>query len=285
MADHGPVQIREGKLDDLVAIYKGAYKQVVETIIDATTSGKIQKARTLVVIRQHLTELGVNVDEWVKTEIPKYYLDGSATVVNDLRALGVDVTKGSGFAVVNRQAIAALTDETALAFAQGITGIYRNANNVLSQALKQQLNAIIAQGKLTGEDRRTISASVTSKLKEDGLGALVDKGGRTWDFDVYSRMLVRTKATESRNQGLTNRMLASGYDLVQVTRHATEHPACAVWEGKILSLTGRTTGYPTLQEAKDGGLFHPNCKHAINAINPALAARTKAYNNPYNRKK
>ncbi len=30
-------------------------------------------------------------------------------------------------------------------------------------------------------------------------------------------------------------------------------------KGEILSLTGKTPGYPTLEEAKTAGLFHPNC--------------------------
>ncbi len=284
MADRGEVKIREGRVDDLIVIYQQAYKQVVETIVDATDAGKIRKAQTLSVIRRQLTELGVDVDKWVRAELPKYYLDGATVVVEDLRQMGVDVSKTTGFAVVNREAIKALTDETALAFAEGITGIGRNASAVLSVALKQQLNSIIAQGKLTGETRKVISNGVKETLKENGLGVLIDKGGRKWDFDVYSRMLVRTKAVEARNQGLANRMLASGYDLVQVTRHGTEHPACQVWEGKILSLTGNTPGYPTLAEAKQGGLFHPNCKHAINAINPDLARKTHAYDNPYLRR-
>ena len=34
------------------------------------------------------------------------------------------------------------------------------------------------------------------------------------------------------------------------------------WQGKVLSITGKTKGYPTLEEAKAAGLFHPNCRHA-----------------------
>lgn len=32
-------------------------------------------------------------------------------------------------------------------------------------------------------------------------------------------------------------------------------------DGKVLSLTGETPGYPTMDEAKAAGLFHPNCRH------------------------
>lgn len=43
---------------------------------------------------------------------------------------------------------------------------------------------------------------------------------------------------------------------------------CAPWNGKVLSLTGQTPGYPTLEEAEGAGLFHPNCRHASSLYIP-----------------
>jgi dihydroxyacetone kinase DhaKLM complex PTS-EIIA-like component DhaM len=288
MADRGPVKIRQGEIDDLIALYKRSYQNVIQELIDATDAGKIQRARVLARINSELESLGVDVDKWVRREIPQYYLDGANQALEDLRKLGVTVTK----APINKEAIAALTDEVSLAFAESIKTIGRGAARVLTNAQKQQINMTIAEGKLTGDSRRMISAAVEKDLTDNGIGVLIDKGGRQWAFDSYSEMLVRTKAVEARNQGLANRMLQNGYDLVQVTDHNSEHPACERWEGKILSITGNTaagTELPggievagSVQDAIDDGIFHPNCEHAINAIDPALAAKTEAYDNPFN---
>ncbi len=282
MAYTGPVKIRQGSIEELISLYKQTYAKLTREIIDATDAGKIQKARVMARINVELEALGVDVDKWARREIPQYYLDGANIAQQDLRALGVDINKNKNFAVVNKEAIAALTDEVALAFAQSITAVSRNSRQLLSDALKQQLNFIIAQGKLEGETRKAISAGVVQNLKDNGITALQDKAGKNWQFENYARMLVRTKGAEARNQGLANRMLTSGYDLVQVSNHRTDHPACAAWEGRILSLTGNTPGYPTLQQAITAGLFHPNCEHAINVIIPGLAELTTAYDNPYN---
>lgn len=278
-----PVKIREGSIDGLIRIYQNAYVRIIQEIVTATEAGRIRRARVLARINNDLEELGVDVNEWVKKEIPQYYLDGANVAQQDLRALGVDVSKSSQFAVVNQEAIKALTDETALQFAEGIRGMSRSANRILTDTLKQQLNYIIAEGRLTGETRKTISAALRVRLEQDGITALTDRAGRNWTFDNYTRMLARTKAVEARNQGLTNRMLASGYDLVQVTNHGSKHRACARWEGEVLSLTGNTPGYPTVDDARSAGLFHPNCEHAINVLVPDLAEKTVAYDNPYNR--
>jgi hypothetical protein len=280
--DGKDIKIRTGRVNDLISLLESTYKRLTEEMITATEAGKIQKARVMARINLELEALGVDVDAWVREEIPQYYLDGANTAIQDLRAQGADVSARTNFAVINKEAIAALTDEVALNFAQAIRGVGRSANNLLSDVLKQQLNYIIAEGKLTGDTRKMISNNLKQKLQDNGLTALTDRSGRQWTLDNYTRMLARTKAVEARNQGLTNRMLGYGYDLVQVTNHRSEHPACAFWEGKILSLTGKTEGYPTLQQAIEAGLFHPNCQHAINVFHPELAAITKAYDNPFN---
>ncbi len=282
MADRGEVKLRQGKIDDLIAIYQNAYEGIVKTIESSTVAGKIQKARTMAAIRQQLTDMGVDVDKWVRSEIPQYYLDGANHAVQDLKALGVDLAGPKGLAAINKEAIKSLTDDTALAFAQGMTGIARNAEMILGNAVKQQINFTIADGLLTGEARRTVAAGVKQALVDNGLSAITDRAGRNWSFENYANMLVRTKAVESRNAGLANKMLQNGYDLVQVSDHGSSHPACADWEGQILSVTGNTPGYPTVGEAESAGLFHPNCQHAINVINPDIAELTSMYDNPFN---
>lgn len=282
MADRGPVKVPDARVQALIDLYRKAYKDIVISIESATTAGRIQKARTMATIRSTLTSLGDDVDKWVKVEIPKAYLDGANIAIQDLRDLGADITGPKGLAPINREAIAALTDETSLSFAQGLTAVARNAQVILNEAARQQLNFVMADGFLKGESAKIVANNVKQQLKDQGISSITDRAGRNWTFDNYADMLVRTKIVEARNMGLANKMSQNGYDLVQVTNHRSDHAACAYWEGRILSVTGQTPGYPTLAEAKAGGLFHPRCQHAINTINLDLAKLTKAYDNSYN---
>jgi len=63
-------------------------------------------------------------------------------------------------------------------------------------------------------------------------------------------------------EGTANRLVEQGHDLVKVSTHRGACELCQPWQGKILSITGKTEGYPTLEEAKAEGLFHVNCRHA-----------------------
>lgn len=100
------------------------------------------------------------------------------------------------------------------------------------------------------------------KVSEDvGITAFIDKRGRSWNMASYTDMLCRTSSMQIFHQAKTNEYLAHGEDLVIVTSHTPTCAKCAPWNGKILSLTGETPGYPTMEEAKAAGLFHPNCRH------------------------
>lgn len=280
MADRGPVKILEPRIQALIDLYSSVYKKITTEMITATVAGKIQRARLMVRINHELEVMGVDVQDWIKKEIPRYYNDGAAIAIQDLRKLGLELSTATS-APINAAAIAALVDETSAAAFEAITGISRNVSNIISSTQRRALTLTIAEGKLTAETRKMLAAQLKEQLAESGIGAIKDKLGREWTFDRYSSMLVRTQGVEARNMGLANKMVQYGYDLVQVSNHGTKHLACRKWEGKILSITGKTPGYPTLAQAKAEGLFHPNCKHAINVINESLAKKTKAYDNPY----
>ena len=127
IADHGEIKLRELKIKSLIDLYHQTYKDIVETITDATLAGKIQKARTMATIRAQLEELGENVDDWVKTEIPQYYLDGANVALQDLKDAGVEISGPKGLVAVNKESIAYLVDETRNAFATSMTAIAKNS--------------------------------------------------------------------------------------------------------------------------------------------------------------
>ena len=59
------------------------------------------------------------------------------------------------------------------------------------------------------------------------------------------------------------RIKSQGHDLVKISTHKTDCHFCKPWQGKILSITGKTPGYHTLEEAQASGLFHEGCRHAM----------------------
>lgn len=270
------VPIDEKRLLKLTTTFKTAYIDITNEISTATNFGVANRKAILAQIDAILTDLGTNVAEFVEKDIAKNYEIGANDAIKQLSNVGAPINVSEGFNRVHKEAIAALVDDTARAFGESLTGVSRSANLLLGRATRDMITQKIAKGQIGGEALREVRQQIKGVLQEQGLSALVDKGGRTWDLDRYAEMLYRTKVVESRNRGLGNRLAENDYDLVEVSSHGATD-VCGSWEGKILSLTGATPGYPTLADAEADGLFHPNCRHAINALIPSLARQTNAY--------
>lgn len=271
------VEVNEAKILKLTKTLKSAYKEIVNEISSATDFGVYNRMAILAQVDRRLTELGTDVDAFIREELPDYYKRGADDAITQLRKQGAPIETAYGFNRIHIEAIEALIDDTAKSFGETLSGISRSANRLLGKTTRELLTQQMAKGMISGEALQSTTKMIKGILQEEGLDALVDKGGRHWTLDRYSEMLLRTKAVEARNRGLINRVVENGYDLVQVSHHFSACDLCAPWEGKILSVTGKVKGYPTLDLAESEGLFHPNCRHAINTLVPELAKLTNAY--------
>jgi hypothetical protein len=271
------VPINEDDVKKLAEFLKSAYGRIVAEIYDATDFGVANRKAILAQIEEILANLGEDMSKFADEVLTEYYKAGAGDAIIQLKNIDAEIQVASGFNKLHRDAIVALVDDTVAAFSESLTGVKRSAFRLLGEAVRSKLQQEIALGVVTGDALRKIRQNIKGVLQEEGLAAMVDKRGRSWALDAYSEMVFRTKAIEARNMGLANRMSENGYDLVQVSSHFGSCDLCAPWQGEILSTTGQTTGYPSLNDAMSDGLFHPNCRHAINALSPKLANITSAY--------
>lgn len=116
------------------------------------------------------------------------------------------------------------------------------------------------------ENREATSATLNSAVQnamrrfaENGITGFTDIAGRNWGIYEYTNMAMRTAIHRASLQATLNTMSRIGIDLCFVQRHTGACPKCASWYGKILSASGLSDEYPSLQQAMDAGLFHPNC--------------------------
>lgn len=270
------VSLNEDNIKKLTQLFKNSYKDIVNEITTATSFGVSNRKAILSQIEKILKDLGVDVDKFIKDEIPSYYKQGAEQAIKQLNNVGAAITVKTGFNRVHKDYIMALIDDTSEAFGDSLSAVKRSATSLLGKAVRDGVTQKIAKGITAGESLRQVRDTIVLQLKEQGLAALKDKAGRSWELDRYAEMLFRTKVVEARNRGMVNRMAENGYDLVQVSSHGADD-VCGDWEGKILSMTGQTKGYDTVAEAEADGLFHPNCKHALNVMIPKLARQTNAY--------
>ena len=90
----------------------------------------------------------------------------------------------------------------------------------------------------------------------------VDNKIRNYDPDSLSELIARTRTRDLREIGFHQNMVQAGLDLVVVSIGGSGD-ACRTWEGKVLSITGETAGYPTVEEVRaTREIWHPRCVHS-----------------------
>ena len=149
--------------------------------------------------------------------------------------------------------------------------VLRKANDAY-----QQVMANATTGLLAGTDTRIqASQKMLNEFASKGITSFVDKAGRNWDLGSYAEMCARTVSSHAALQGHIDRQIEVGEDLVKVSTIGTTCPICQRWQGVVLSISGNSPKYHSVDEAKASGLFHPNCKHTLVMHIPELDGEGK----------
>ncbi len=153
----------------------------------------------------------------------------------------------------------------------------RMAENVID-ALRCATVAALRENAVAGGSKKELARALEEKwlgaAKDGETYQFVDSGGNVWDTKTYVAMNVRTNAMRVYNDSLADTIArATGGDLARVSVGGDPNcRLCFPWEGRILSLTGRTKGFPTYEEARKSGCFHPNCVHTLEYVDELLDA-------------
>lgn len=84
-------------------------------------------------------------------------------------------------------------------------------------------------------------------------------------MDKYAAMLARTTRAETENLSMIQQALREGIDLVECDIVSPTCDSCAVYQGRVYSISGNDSRYPALYKTafKSGySIIHPNCRHS-----------------------
>ena len=295
------IEVDNASIQQLELLFTVATKDLSNYIF--TLNGKVITKAQIMMLRQEchqrIQKLGNDVGTWISTAIPLAYAQGQhdaarqqshfgdkaaaaailAVIVHEHYAnkaiTGVKVvTPPAGHLDLQNQGVKAIMDDMSSSFGESLTVMSRSVDGVISKVQSLHLRRLIAEQADKGATADAISKQITAILEDNNIYSLVDRAGKHWQPDVYAKMLTRTKLVEARNNGMMNALIGVGHDLVQVSAHGAIDQ-CGPWESRILSISGNNKLFPSVEDAYSGGLFHPNCKHSLNAVNPAFYPSSK----------
>lgn len=258
--------INESLLRDIIEIYSDAEAQLLENVAKRAAKG--------------VTEVGWNENELVEVQELNQKL---SKILNDSTKLSkAKLSKGiidsyvKGVKDVIRQASghASILSSQELNIPIALQTMIIEAHNLLDSAQFQVLRnaqdayrAITANastGLLSGvDDKQRAIQKMLNESADRGITHFTDRAGRVWDLSSYAEMSIRTSTMNAYLQGHIDTQIELGEDLVQISSVGTTCPLCAPWQGVVLSISGKSTKYRSLDSAKSAGLFHPNCIHDL----------------------
>lgn len=204
--------------------------------------------------------------KFVDTNVPLVYKAFGTEALKDARKLRPGI--GKELSQIHEEAQRALADDAYLKFGNLRAQIQRSAQETVQLAKQTKIREQLAAGQALGLDARDIAGEVEKTIKDQGVVGLITRSGSQLQVDDYAQMLTETMLANSARDGTKNVALEFGFDLVRVTTHGSDHPECAKFEGKVLSLSGDTPGVWSIEQATDEGLFHPRCKHNYFVVDP-----------------
>ncbi|MGE5572948.1 MAG: phage minor capsid protein [Bacteroidota bacterium] len=251
------VLLSKAEADRLAKLYMKAELEIVKAINQALERRNDTRYLRAMLenVKKVQADLLKGTRAWSEQAVPRLYREGMKEAESQLQRAGLSVK--FGFGAVHQQAVQVLAENSYRRLADIVQVIGRRTEDLYRETALEATRQSIIGYKTWSE----VAGDIRKRLQEQGVTAFEDRRGRKWNLSTYSEMVARTTTAEAHLAGTGNRLLENGHDLVIISSHGSPCEKCTKWEGRVISLTGKTPGYPTLEHAKGEGLFHPNCRH------------------------
>lgn len=247
------------KIEKLIEIYKEAEKRLIKTITEKQAKGNVTifYKEMLKQVQQEILRLQIFHTQWATDITKQLYMQAYEEALYDLGISDNTLTQ------LHKEAIELI--------AENIVSSLNEAVNLVGRQVEDKIREIglnsTANKFATGNTIKQMQKELVNSLIDEGLTGIKDKLGRNIPINVYAETLARSIVAETQNTCVKNTMKEHGKDLVKMTSHYGCCPICAVYEGRVYSISGKDSRFPYLKSLpgfKDGyNNLHPRCRHRI----------------------
>jgi hypothetical protein len=176
---------------------------------------------------------------------------------------------------INAQQVSGRVAVNAPKLASKVGGMLEADIRFLRNAVAEQARIGATEG-LTAREIRLNTQNAVTKARP--AWSFVDSAGRKWKTDNYFKMLNKTIYNNVVRETTESAMAEAGIDLATIEGGpSTVGDSCDDWVGRIVSVTGKTKGYPTLDHVTSTShVFGPNCNHWLGPVMPDELPEAKA---------
>ena len=252
------------KINQLIKLYKRAEKRLVRIISTKTVKGQVTDfyESMLKQVKLELMRLQVQSAKLSKDIVSELYLEAYEKSMKDLQVASI----ADGYTKLHTEAIEVLSDNLINNFSEVNYQVGRKIEDTIRNIGLTNTQIKFA----TGQTIKELQKELIQNLIHEGIGGITDKRGRVIPFVTYAELLSRSIVAETQNTCVLNVAKEHDKDLVKMTQHNSACPVCQKYEGKIYSLSGKSSKYPYLKSIpgfnKGYNNIHPRCRHRISVF-------------------
>lgn len=262
------------ELEALAKTYVNARDRLLDIIINYKGVGtKTYYNTVLKNLTAEIKRLEVETGKYIGSAIPREYEQGLKDTYDYFKKNNLTMKKPSAFAQIHNDAIYGLAREMQFHIGQGLEQAGRQVLRYLDESMD---NALRKAG-LEAAAEKIAMGSTVQDMKNNLIERLQNEGFMTVQYgqgknayqvslDAYAQMVARSTTREAGNLARENQLIENGYDLVEMTTHYPTCDKCAMFQGRVYSLSGKDKRFPALMKTafKSGYRnIHPNCRHVI----------------------
>lgn len=267
-------------LAELVQAYRDAEAHILRLIAQALERGAKGTGNYYMAQYSELHKVRREADKALNKALRKSNQEIAGLLAANSQGAAADAVPGVMAPAINTEAVNALTLETTASLSSMKSGVLRSVNDTYRAITR----TVSSRGIMTGETMKSRLQAALNEYAAKGLTAYVDSSGREWKIDSYAEMALRTATNRAQNQGREEQLRKFGIGLIRTSQHMGCSDLCLPYQGRILSLDGRTgtvsevdpatgnnvtvTITATLESAIANGYHHPNCRHTDTAYIP-----------------
>ena len=244
---------------ELYLLYRQGFEKVLAILLQKQNQGKFAEREKAILsdINKILREIEVETNNFSRNKIAETYQVSRLDVYD---ALMINAPKS--LAGVDKRAINELRNMFDNQIYDGISQVKRNINKVVQKiAISQKISG--------GKIREKVSETVKI-LNSQNIFVFEDKLGRSYNLASYAKMAINTAQTSAVNKATFTACKNIENDLVKMSSHITSCPLCAMYQGRIYSISGKDKRYPAMSSINGGSVtqyssIHPSCRHIFSA--------------------
>lgn len=247
------------KIEKLIEIYKEAEQRLIKTIAEKEIKGNVTSfyEEMLKQVQQEILKLQIYNTQWATDITKQLYEQAYKEAIKVLE--------------INIDSLTQLHKEAIELIAENIINSLNEATSLVGRQIEDKIREIglnsTANKFATGNTIKQMQKELVNSLIDEGLTGIKDKLGRNTLISVYAETLARSIVAETQNTCIKNTMKEHDKDLVKMSKHYTACPVCVPYEGRVYSLSGKDTRFPSINTVpgfKAGyNNIHPRCRHRI----------------------